>query len=120
MNPTSPAAVAARLWPEPDPINFAKRQAIAYLIRLDCALNSANELRAGADELVFPEISRLWIQPTRLEILLSLLHAELRAAARHAGDVLDLLKAARTENDVRNCEERLLERHEKQVEQKHG
>ncbi len=109
----SPLDVAARLWPGPDPVNYAKRQAIAHLVKLDRALKTATELRASADELIFPEISKLWIHPTRLEILLSLLQVELEAAARQVAGAVDVLHAARRENDIRNCEERLLEREQK-------
>lgn len=102
--------VAARLWPGPDPVDFLKREAIRHLAELDRALNQAIELRTSADELVFPELSRLWIHPTRLEALLSLLQAGLAAAAGHTTKVLDLLVSARAEADLRTCEERLLER----------
>jgi hypothetical protein len=112
--------VAARLWPPPDPVNFAKREAIRYLALLDRALRNVVDLRSGADELIFPELTRLWIHPSRMEILLGLLRAELQAADRLVGNVLDLLLAARGENFRREGDERLLERREKQAEPQCG
>ncbi len=108
--PENAGEIAARLFPGPDPVDFAKREAIRHLAKLDRALNHAIELRGSAYGLVFPELARLWIQPTKLEILVSLLQAELATAVAEAARVLDLLASARVENDLRNCDERAIER----------
>jgi len=102
--------VAERLWPPPDPVNYAKREAVARLDKSDCAIRKALELREAADAVLFDDLSRLWIHPTRVEILLGSELAQLRAAASGVQDALDLLASARSENERRFYDERIRER----------
>jgi hypothetical protein len=103
----------ARRWPPPDPVNRMKRDAFRHLLNIDTALNRARPLRTAAARITLVEIDRLWVRPSKLEGLLTSLHAELKAAAEHAAEALYLLSEARFENDLRNLEERSRERTEK-------
>jgi hypothetical protein len=107
------AEVAARLWPPPDPVNFCRREAIGRISAFDRKLKVAVDLRSRIDPIIFEDISRLWIHPTRTELRLVLLLSELRAALGFLQDATDLLSSARTENSLRFYDERLLEREEK-------
>jgi uncharacterized protein YhaN len=77
---------------------------------LDSALRNVVRLSARADEIVFLELATLHIDRTITEDRLTRLRAELQSADNHVGDILDLLAAARTENDIRECEQELRER----------
>ena len=110
------AEIAARLWPPPDPVNYCRREAIGRIAALDRALKAAMELRARAGRLIFGDLSRLWIKETDTETLLRPMLSELQTAVRELDNALGLLSAARTENSIRFCDERLLERQEQRAE----
>lgn len=103
-------AIAAKLWPPPDPVAYCKREAIARLDASDRAIRKALDLRETAQPIVFEDLGRLWIHPTRSEVLIALELAELKAAVELLAGALDLLTAARTENELRSYDERLRER----------
>jgi hypothetical protein len=111
----SPIEVAARLWPPPDPGNYMKREIVSRLLEMAVALNRAVGLRSRLDGLVFPQLDKLWTQPTKLEAVLTLLQLELRNAERSVASSLYLLSEARNENDIRNLDERSRERQEEET-----
>jgi hypothetical protein len=114
--PTASAGeVAERLWPGPDPMNFARREAIARLGAADRRLRNALELRETAEPILFSDLERLHVRVTRAEVLVALEHLELTEAAREVEAALDLLAAARHENDLRILEERSRERLERRT-----
>lgn len=105
--------VAERLWPGPDPVNFCRRRAIGRISAFDQKLKVAVDLRSRIDPIIFEDVSRLWIHPTRTELRLVLLLAELRTAVGLLQEATDLLASARSENELCFYNERLLEREEK-------
>lgn len=109
-NTTSVHAIARRLWPPPDTVNYAKCEAIARVDASDQKLQRALELRETADAVLFEDVGRLWIHPTRAEFLLALELAELYAAAERLSSALDLFASARSENSFRFYDERIRER----------
>jgi hypothetical protein len=112
-NSVTAGELAFQLFPPPDPINFARREAVSRLNSSDWALHNALELRETANGIVFTDLSRLWIHPTRAEILLALELADLRTASRYLADALDQLAGARRENGLRFYDERARERLER-------
>lgn len=102
--------IVERIFPPPDPVNHCKREAIVRLDACDRAIRKALDLRETAQSILFEDLGRLWIHPTRSEVLLALELAELRAVVKHLSDALDLLSSARSENALRFYDERLLER----------
>ncbi len=112
------AEIAEQLWPPPDPVNYCRREAIRRIAALDRKLKVALELRARVDPILFEDLSRLWIHPTRSELRLALLLSELRAAAKLLEEAVDLLASARMENSLRFYDERLLERGSPEVDRK--
>jgi hypothetical protein len=107
--------IVARLWPPPDPVNYARREAIARLGAADRRLRNALELRQTAEPILFSDLERLHVRVTRAEVLVALQHLELTQAAREVEAALDLLAAARQENDLRTLEERRQERLERRT-----
>lgn len=108
--PATASEIAARLWPPPDPVNYCKREAVARLEAFDRAIIKAFDLRETAQPIIFEDLGRLHVRPTRTELLLELELMELQRAARRLSDALDLLKSARMENELRFFDERLRER----------
>jgi hypothetical protein len=107
---SSARVVARRLWPNPDPVSYAKRQAVSNVAAGDAALRTAIDLRARANGILFEDLTRLHICPAPVEALLVLVVANLNLASRQFGDALAFLETARIENTVRTYDARLLER----------
>jgi hypothetical protein len=108
--PSDPRRTAGRLWPGPASANFCRREAIDRLVRFEDSLRRSNQIHERVWPLIFPSLGRLWIHETPAELGLRELRDEHRRAADLLTESLDYLAAARSENELRELDERAWDR----------
>lgn len=95
------------------PSAFLERRAAAEFVRAVKASGLSSRLLAKAAGEFWPEVGRLWIRGTQVELTLTQAARALSRAAAAAQECADAIAGGRAENELANLAERSLERAER-------
>jgi hypothetical protein len=107
--------IAAKLFPGPDPNDFARREAIAKLLAIGRGMETARRLLRQLGRTVWFDLVKLWVNETAAEASLARIERVCRQAANDSQYARELLKWTRIENDLRRLDELALERAERRA-----